>query len=169
MAWHFGNHLVVCIAFLVKQSVNKGTSVDFKFWPGDLAPWTAAAYLEPRNLFQHYQLCVVLDFFGLTIIKAVLPNGEFLKNCNVASKTVANWCKELTHWKNPWCWERLKAGGEEGDRGWDGWMASLTQLPWIWVTSGSWWWTGGPGVLQSMGSQRVGHDWATELNWISET
>ena len=61
--------------------------------------------------------------------------------------------------------ERLKAGGEGDNRGWDGWMASLTQRTWVWVNSGSWWWTGRPGVLQSMGSQRVGHDWATELNW----
>ena len=64
-----------------------------------------------------------------------------------------------------WCWERLKAGGEGDDRGWDGWMASLTQWTWVWVNSGSWWWTGRPGVLQSMGLQRVRHDRATELNW----
>ena len=71
-------------------------------------------------------------------------------------------CKELTHWKRPWCWERLKAGGEGDDRGWDGWMASLTQWTWVWVNCRSWWWTGRPGVLQSIGSQRVGRDW-TEL------
>ena len=60
-------------------------------------------------------------------------------------------------------------GGREGDnRGWDGWMASLTQWTWIWVSSGSWWWTGKPGMLQSMGSQRVRHGWATELNWNEE-
>ena len=55
--------------------------------------------------------------------------------------------------------------GEGDDRGWDGWMASLTQWTWVWVNSGSWWWTGRPGVLQSMGSQRVGHDWVTEMHW----
>ena len=67
--------------------------------------------------------------------------------------------------ENPWCWERLKA--EEGDdRGWDGWMVSPTQWTWVWVNSGSRWWTGRPGMLQSMGSQRVRHDWATEVNWI---
>ena len=72
----------------------------------------------------------------------------------------------------PWCWERLRAGGEgddrgeEGDdRGWDGWMASPTRSTWVWASSGSWWWTRRPGVLQSMRSQRAGHDWATELNW----
>ena len=64
-----------------------------------------------------------------------------------------------------WCWEGLGAGGEGDDRGWDGWMASLTRWTWVWVNSGSWWWTGRPGMLQFMGSQRVGHDWVTELNW----
>ena len=62
-----------------------------------------------------------------------------------------------------WCWERLKAGGEGDNRGWDGCMASLTWWTCVWVSSGSWWWTGKPGVLQSMESQRVRHDWATEL------
>ena len=75
------------------------------------------------------------------------------------------WCEELTHLKRPWYWERLKAGGEADDRGWDGWMASPTQWTRVWVNSGSWWWIGKPGVLQSMGLQRVGHDWVTELNW----
>ena len=64
-----------------------------------------------------------------------------------------------------WCWDGLGAGGEGDNRGWDGWMASLTRWTWVWVNSGSWWWTGRPGMLQFMGSQRVGHDWATELNW----
>ena len=81
---------------------------------------------------------------------------------------LATWCKELTYWKSPWCWERLKTGGEGDDRGWDGWMASPTQWTWVWVNSGSWWWTGRPGVLQSMGSQRVRHDWATEMNWTKQ-
>ena len=85
------------------------------------------------------------------------------------SNTLATWCKELTHLKRPWCWERLKAGGEGDDRGWDGWMASPTQWTWVWVNSGSWWWTGRPGVLLFMGLQRVRHDWSdwTELNWDS--
>jgi len=67
-----------------------------------------------------------------------------------------------------WCWEGLGAGGERDDRGRDGWMASLTGWTWVWVNSGRWWWTGRPAVLQFMGSQRVGHDWATELNLPSE-
>ena len=59
----------------------------------------------------------------------------------------------------------LGAGGERDNRRWGGWMASRTRCTWVWVNSGSWWWTGRPGVLQFMGSQRVGHDWATKLNW----
>ena len=74
-------------------------------------------------------------------------------------------CEELIHWKRPWCWEGLGVGGEGDDRGWDSWMASLTRWMWVWVNSGSWWWTGRPGVLRFMGSQRVGHYWMTELNW----
>ena len=80
------------------------------------------------------------------------------------SNTLAIWCEELTHLKWPWCWERLKAGGEGDDGGWDGWMASLTSCTWVWASSRSWWWTGKPDVLQSMGSQIVRHDWVTELN-----
>ena len=72
---------------------------------------------------------------------------------------------ELIHLKSPWYWERLEAEREGNNRGWDGWMASLTQLTWVWINSGSWWWTGKPGVFQSMGWQRVGHDWATECYW----
>ena len=74
--------------------------------------------------------------------------------------------EELTHWKRLWCWKRLGAGGEGADRGWDGWMASPTRWTWVWVNSGSWWWTGRPGVLRFMGSQESG---TTELlNWTEE-
>ena len=79
--------------------------------------------------------------------------------------SLATWCEELTHWERPWGWERLQAGGEGDNRGWDGRMASLTQWTWVWASSGSWWWTGRPGILRFMGWQRVGHDWVTELNW----
>ena len=81
------------------------------------------------------------------------------------SSTLATWFEELTHWKRLWCWEGLGAGGEGDDRGRDGWMVSLTRWTWVWVNSGSLWWTGRPGVLRFMGSQRVGHDWATDLIW----
>ena len=74
------------------------------------------------------------------------------------SSTLATSCEELTHWKRLWCWEGLGEGGERDDRAWDGWMASLTGWTWVWVNSRSWWWTGRPGVLQFMQSQRVRHN-----------
>ena len=85
-----------------------------------------------------------------------------LEGLMLSSNTLATWCEELTHWKRPWYWERLKAGGEAGDRGWDGWMASPTRRTWVWASSRRWWRTGKPGVLQSMGSQRAGHDWTEQ-------
>ena len=88
----------------------------------------------------------------------------------VKRNSKASWwkCEELTHWKRFWCWEGLGAGGEGDDRGWDGWMASLTRWMWVWVNSGSLWWTGRPGVLRFTGLQRVRHDWTelTHLNGI---
>ena len=76
---------------------------------------------------------------------------------------LATQCEELTHWERPWCWERWMAG-EGDDRGWDGWMASLPRWTWVWASSSSWWWTGRPGMLQSMGPQSATHDWLAELN-----
>ena len=103
---------------------------------------------------------------GQLILKEVSPECSLeVLSWSWSSNSLATWCEELTHWKRPWCWERLKAEGEGDDRGWD-WMASLTQWTWVWVNSCSWWWTWRPGVLQFMGSQRVGHDWMTELNWF---
>ena len=100
-----------------------------------------------------------------SILKEISPEysveGLMLK---LKLPTLATWCEELTHWKRPWCWERLKVG-EGNDREWDGWVASPTQWTWVWVNSGSWWWTGRPSMLQSMWSERVGHEWTTELNW----
>ena len=63
----------------------------------------------------------------------------------------ATWCEKLTHLRRPWSWERLKVGWEGDNRGWDGWMASQTQWTWVWVNSGSWWWTGRPGMLHAWG------------------
>ena len=79
------------------------------------------------------------------------------------SSTLATSWEELTHLKRPWWWERLKAGREGDDRGWDGWMASLTRWTWVWVNSGCWWWTERPGMLQSMGSKEL--DITELLNW----
>ena len=89
-------------------------------------------------------------------------NQSILKEINPEQ---SSWCEELTHWKRPWCWERLKAAGEGDDRGWDGWMASPTWWAWVWANSRSCCWTGKTDKLQSMGSQRVRHEWVTELNW----
>ena len=93
-----------------------------------------------------------------SILKEISPvcslEGLMLK---LNSNILATSCRELTHLKRPWCWKKLKAG-EGDDGGWDGWMASLTQWTWVWVGSESWWWTGRPGMLHSMGSQRDGHN-----------
>ena len=103
---------------------------------------------------------------NLSILKEINPEysleGLMLK---LKVQCFGHLMGRTAHWKRPWCWEGLKAGGEGGNRGWDGRMASLTQWTLVWVNSGSCWWTGRPGMLQSMGLQRVGHDWATELNW----
>ena len=101
-----------------------------------------------------------------SILKEINP-GIFLEGMMLKLKLqyFGYLMRRVTHWKRLWCWEGLGAGVEGDDRGWDGWMASRTQWTWVWVNSGRWWWTGRPGVLRFMGSQRVGHDWATELNW----
>ena len=89
-----------------------------------------------------------------SVLKEISPEYSLKDWCwNWSSNTLAAWWKELIQWKRPWCWERLKAGGEGDDRGWDGWMASPTLWTWVWVSSRGWWWTGKPGLLQSMGSQ----------------
>ena len=102
-------------------------------------------------------------------IQPVHPKGDqswmFIGRTDVEAETPILWslCEELTHLKRPWCWERLKAGGEGDDRGWDGWMASLTQWTWVSVNSGSWWWTGKPGMLQSIGPKEL--DTTERMNW----
>ena len=107
-------------------------------------PWTARRYNQ-------------------SILKEISPGisleGLMLK---LNSNTLATWCEDLTHLKRLWCWGKLRAGGEGDNRGWDGWMTSLTQRTWVLVDSKIWWWTGKPSVVQFMGLQRVGHDWVTE-------
>ena len=88
-------------------------------------------------------------------------------DAEVETPTLATWCEELTLWKRPWIWERLNVEGEGDKREWDSWMASLSLWTWVWANFRSWWWTGKPGVLQSMGLQRVRQDWVTELYWES--
>ena len=101
-----------------------------------------------------------------SILKEISPGcslGELMLKLKLQYFGYLMW--RADSFKRLWCWERLRAAGEGDDRGWDGWMASPTRWTWVWVDSGSWWWTGRPGVLWFMGLQRVGHDWATELNW----
>ena len=103
-----------------------------------------------------------------SILKEINPNILWKNWCwSWSSNTLTTWYEDPTHWKRPWCWERLKTGGEVDDRGWDSWLASLTQWTWVWASSRCWWWTGNPGMLRSMGSQRVGDNLVTELKWTS--
>ena len=108
-------------------------------------------------------------------IQSVHPEGDqpwvFFGRNDAKAETPVLWPPHAKSWLigKDWCWEGLGAGGKRDDRGWDGWMASLTRWTWVWVDSRSWWWTGRPGVLRLMGSQIVGHDWATELNWTERS
>ena len=136
-------------------------------------PWTAGRSkqsilkeISPEYYLEALLLKLKLQYFGYLKRTTGRPGVlRFMGSQRVGYDWATDliWCIEMVHWKSLWCWERLRAGGEGDDRGWDGWMASLTQWTWAWVNSGSWWWTGRPGVLQYMGLHRVGHDWATEL------
>ena len=111
-------------------------------------------------------LCIPFFLLFFFFCKGIFLSIHWKDWCwSWSSNTLATWC-ELTHWKRPWCWERLKAGGEGDDREWDGWMASPARWTWVWASSGCWWWTWTPAMLQSMRLQRVRHNWATELNWF---
>ena len=107
-------------------------------------------------------------------IKPVNPKGNqswiFIESTDAKAEAPILCPPDAKNWLTltPWCCKRLKEGGEGDDRGWDGWMASPTRWRWVWPSSGGWWWTGKPGILQSIGSQRIRHNW-TELNWLSLT
>ena len=109
------------------------------------SPWTART--SNRSILK--EICPGCSLEGLMLKLKLQYFGHRLRRAD--------------SFKRPWCWERLRAGGEGDYRGWDGWMASPTWRTCVWVYFGSWWWTGRPGVLWFMGSQIVGHDWATEL------
>ena len=100
-------------------------------------------------------------------IQPVHPKGDqawmFIGRANVEAETPILWPPGVKSW---FIWKDPDAEGRRrrDDRGWDGWMASPTQWTWVWVNSRSWWWTGRPGVLWFIGSQRVGYDWVTQLN-----
>ena len=112
------------------------------------------------NRFRHILVAVFIDMKG-DGKKSKITAGLVTR---WSSNILVTWCEELTQCIRPWWWERWKAGREGDDRGWDGWMVSPTPWAWVWVSSGSLWGTRRPGVLRSVASQRVGHDWATELN-----
>ena len=136
------NHLIICCPFLLPSvfpsiRVFSNESALRVRWP---KYWNFSFSISPGCSLEGLRLRLKLQYFA------------------------TSW-EELTHWKRPRCWEGLGAGGKGDDRGWDGWLASPTRCTWVWVNSGSWWWTRRPGVMWFMGLQRVGHDWATELNW----
>ena len=138
-----------CESWIIKKAEHQRVDA-FKLWCWRRLlriPWSVRRSnqsilkeINPKYLLEGLMLKLKLQYFG-----------HLMRRADIFEK--------------PWCWERLRAGGEENDTGWDSWMTSPTQWTWVWVNLGSWWWTGRPGVLQFMGSQRVGHNWATELNW----
>ena len=110
-----------CESWSVKKAEHQKTDA-FELWC-----WEVLSPLDCKEIQSvHPKGDQSWVFIGMTDVEAETPN------------TLATWCEELTHWKRPWCWERLRAGGEVDDRGWEGWMASRTQWTWIWVDSGSW-------------------------------
>ena len=139
-----------------------------KKWSKILTKHVQDLYAENHTMLTKEKMWIngeICQRSNQSILKEISPEYSLEDWCwSWSSNTSATWCKELTYWKSPRCWERLKAG-EGDDRGWDDWIASPTRWTWVWASSRSWWWTGKPGMLQSMASQRVGHDWATELNW----
>ena len=141
-------HLVKAMVFsVVMYGCEKWTIKKAEHWRIDV--------FEPWCLRRLLRVLWTMRRSNLSFLNEISPEYSFSFSWN--SNTLTTWCKEPTHWKIPWCWERLKEGGEGGNRGWDGWMASLTQWTWVWASSRSWWWTGKPVMLKFMG-----FDW-TEL------
>ena len=128
--------------------------------------------IPSRHSAEEYFLLVVLElflllhFFPTTLFYHVFYLFIIIGRTDAEAEAPILWPSDVKNWlwERPWCWEKLKAGGERDDRRWDSWMVSPTWWTWV-ASSGSWWWTGKPGVLQSMVSQRVRHNWATELKW----
>ena len=125
--------------------------------------WLPDVLCQPTEVVLWSLLSVEMFFWGICEGESGLP-VLFLRHLWFCLGHLI-WSIEWL--EKPWCCERLNTRGEGDDKEWDGWMASPTQWTGVWVNSGSWWWTGRSGMLQSMGSQRVGHNWVTELNWIS--
>ena len=145
------------------------------FWTSRSVVWCLSLILGNSQILL-LQIFLLFHLFYLLILAFPLHISYIFCNCpTVLGYSIQGLflldAKSWLIWEDPdarkrlWCWEGLGAGGKGDDRGWDGWMASLTRWTWVWMNSRSWWWTGRPGALRFMGSQRVGHDWATELNW----
>jgi len=152
------HHLILCHPLLLWSSIFpiiRVFSSELAFRIRWSKYWSFSFSISPFNEYSGL-ISFRIDWFDL----AVQGTVESLLQHHSLHHTS---CEELTPWKKPWCWERLKAGGKGDDREWDGWMASPTQWTWDWASSRSWWWTRKPDVLQFMGSQRVRHDWETEL------
>ena len=141
--------VLVCLPFFLSNQLSFLT-IELWYWRRFLCvPWTARISnqsilkeISPEYSLEGLMLKLKLQYFGHLMWRT----DSFEKTLMLG---------------------RLKVGGEGDNRGWDGWMASPTQWTQVWVGSGNWWWTGGPGMLQSMGLQRVGHDWVTDLNWLA--
>ena len=153
-------HLVKAMVFpIVMYGCESWTTKKAEHWRiDDFELWCWRRLLRVPWTARRYNQSILKEISSECALEGLMLKQKFQYFCQL-------W-EELTHWKRPWCWERLKAGGKGDDRGWDDWMASPTQWTWVWVNSRSWWLTRKPGVLQSMGSQRVGNNWATELNWM---
>ena len=178
--WQWGTWFppstIYLFMYLISQFMNNIRIVKLPNWKCQILRriWSKYSFIdgEIKNGTGTLKYILAYSYSAMYSFKLVNPKGNqswiFIGRTDAKgnSNTLATWCKELIHWKRLWCWERLKAGGEGDDRGWGGWMVSLTRWTWVWASSGSWWWTGKPGVLQSMGLQRVGHDWVTELSWV---
>ena len=148
------------------DSLSKKVSLTIlpEYYPSLLAWHYLVLHLITFQLFFLFVYCFISSKWNKTKFHSVVCWRNEWSIFTFSIFYFGHLIRRMTHLRRPWCWERLKVGGEGDDRGWDGWMASLTQWTWVWVNSGSWWWTGRPG-LQFMGSWRVWHDWATELNW----
>ena len=156
---------VICLGFTLK-SINRYWNYTpgnkektcLSWAPNNWCFWTVVLEKTPES---------PLDWKEIQPVHSEDRPWEFFGRNDNEAETPVLWPPHVKSWLigGDWFWEGLGAGGKGDDREWDGWMASLTRWTWVWVNSGSWWWTGRPGLLWFMGSQGVGHNWATELNW----
>ena len=167
------NHLILCNPLLLPSispsiRVFSNKSALCIRWPNY---WSFSCSISPSNEYSGL-ISIRIDWFDtsshfLMIFSTMISKAKcFVCETNNTHNELETWKwkENRDQMKRPWCWERLKMEGKGNNRGWDDWIASLPLWTWVWTSSGSLWWMGKPGVLQIMRSQRVGHDWATELN-----